>query len=88
MQADARTPTSITVSWQVSDVNCDVYGYTIRVTDVVSQAIEVYYAHGGDTSSVVADELQTQTTYQVTVAGLQIDRQLPEVGFVNISTGE
>ena len=76
------------MSWEVSEFNCDVFGYTIRVTDLVSQDVEVYYAHGGDTSSLIADGLQSQTTYQVTVAGLQIDRQLPQVGFVNASTGE
>ncbi|XP_071811335.1 uncharacterized protein [Apostichopus japonicus] len=85
--ANTRTQYSVTVNWKVSEVNCDVFGYTIRLRNIETEIVKAFYAHGGATNSLVADGLENNSTYQVTVAGLQIDRQLPEVGFVNVSTG-
>lgn len=86
--AKTRTQYSVTVNWKVSEVNCDVFGYTIRLRNIETEIVKAFYAHGGATNSLVADGLERDSTYQVTVAGLQIDRQLPEVGFVNVSTGQ
>lgn len=80
--------TEVNVTWATSEFNCDVFGYTIRFTRLSAGEVDYFYAHGGDTTFYVIDGLTPGFSYQVTVAGLQIDRELPEVGFVNVTTGK
>lgn len=84
---ESTSATQFTVTWVTSEFNCDVYGYTIRLRHIPSGEMHFYFASGGDTNYYVADGLRAGFTYQVTVAGLQIDRELPEVGFINVTTG-
>ena len=46
-----------------------------------------YFVNRGDTNSYVAGGLSLGVTYVVTLSTLQISGELPQIGFVNVTTG-
>lgn len=79
----AAAPATLTrtiVTWQVSNINCDVFGYNIYYYSQTSGMRNVSRVYGGDVNRFTLDDLEAGVIYDISVAALQMDRELPEVG--------
>lgn len=68
------------VTWDVSDVNCDVIGYNVYYYSQSSGERSTSTVFGGDVSGVTLEDLEVGVIYDISVAALQTDRELSEVG--------
>lgn len=80
MDATPVLLTRMSVTWQISDVNCDVIGYNIYYYSQSSGMRSVSTVYGGDVNQFTLDDLEAGVIYDISVAALQTDREMPEVG--------
>ena len=85
MAANPVSSRTTNVTWDVSDVNCDVIGYNVYYYSQSSGQRSTSTVYGGDVSGVILNDLEVGVIYDISVAALQTDRELSEVGPV---TGE
>ncbi|XP_072173176.1 uncharacterized protein [Diadema setosum] len=84
-EATPLSLTQIKVTWALSNVTCNVYGYHVYYeTSQDSNSVVVY---GGNETSVTIGDLTPSTTYFIYVAALIPDRlELPRIGPANATT--
>lgn len=72
--------TETNVTWENSEFNCDVFGYNIYYTSRNTGIRTTATVYGGDATEVTLQELEEGVIYDISVAALQTERELPEVG--------
>nr|XP_054765190.1 uncharacterized protein LOC129271967 [Lytechinus pictus] len=89
VMASPLSNTEIHVSWVLSNITCDVYGYKIYY-GLQGEPLDITQFHvvyGGNISSLTVPNLSPSMTYEFHVAALIPDRlELPRIGPVNATT--
>ncbi|XP_077981827.1 cubilin-like [Glandiceps talaboti] len=69
VEGEALSPSSIHVTWDISDINCDVIGYRVKYHRLDwAEGAFIVYVDGGTTSETTLINLQSSTWYMIYVA--------------------